>query len=84
MRHFSEIFLIILLLTALSGSLSAQLLFQGERKYLDLHYEDLSTSSWARATDFGERMKRLARQALPPEAAVLQLGALPNRVQALS
>ena len=66
MRHFSEIFLIILLLTALSGSLSAQLLFQGERKYLDLHYEDLSTSSWARATDFGERMKRLARQALPP------------------
>lgn len=66
MRHFSEIFLIILLLTALSGSLSAQFLFQGERKYLDLHYEDLSTSSWARATDFGERMKRLARQALPP------------------
>ena len=65
MRHFSEIFLIILFLMALSGSLSAQL-FQGERRYLELHYEDLSVSSWAQASDFGERMKRLARQALPP------------------
>ena len=63
MGRFSEIFLIFFLLTGIS---SAQRPPAGERIYLNLHYEDLSTSPWGRATDFGERLKRLARQALPP------------------
>lgn len=63
MGRFSEIFLIFFLLTGISG---APRLPAGERIYLNLHYEDLSTSPWGRAADFGERLKRLARQALPP------------------
>ena len=63
MRIFSAIFLIFFLWTSFSG---AQTPPAGKRIYLNLHYEDVDTSSWGRASDFGERLKRLTLQALPP------------------
>lgn len=63
MRYFSEIFLIFFLF---AGGIFAQTPPAGQRIYLNLQYEDLSTSPWGRATDFGERLKRLTLQALPP------------------
>ena len=63
MRYFSEIFLIFFLF---AGGIFAQTPPAGQRIYLNLQYEDLSSSPWGRATDFGERLKRLTLQALPP------------------
>ena len=65
MRNFSAIFLILMLPVFLPVMLHAQVA-DGAKKLVLLQYEDLANSPWARAVDFGDRMKRLARQALPP------------------
>ena len=60
MRRFSGIFFLFL-----AGLIFHAQQTSGATKVYFSEYEDLANSNWAKANDFAERLKRLARQTMP-------------------